>query len=197
MTPDKVLTDAHPEYVRPVGLRSLGCNSHFAKPYTIRSPHRVSIGRDVWFGPRTFLSVVEEHEGTQYTPTLRIGDRCVIESDLLVHCAGEIDIGSDVAITKRIFIGDSFRDYSDPETLPVEWSISEPEPVKIGDGVYLGTGAIICPGVTIGARTVVSAGAVVVRSVPPRSVVFGNPARVTMSWDEATGGWVSGIGRQS
>ncbi|WP_346770733.1 DapH/DapD/GlmU-related protein [Luteipulveratus flavus] len=52
------------------------------------------------------------------------------------------------------------------------------EPITIGDNVWLGGGVIVCPGVTIGADTVVGAGSVVVRDLPPKVVAVGSPARV-------------------
>ena len=52
------------------------------------------------------------------------------------------------------------------------------EPITIGDNVWLGGGVIVCPGVTIGADTVVGAGAVVTRDLPPNVLAVGNPARV-------------------
>lgn len=52
------------------------------------------------------------------------------------------------------------------------------EPIAIGNNVWLGGGAIVLPGVTIGDDSVVGAGAVVTKDVPPRSVVVGNPARI-------------------
>ena len=52
------------------------------------------------------------------------------------------------------------------------------KPIRIGNDVWIGGGAVVLPGVTIGARSVVGAGAVVVRDVPPDTVVVGNPARV-------------------
>lgn len=50
--------------------------------------------------------------------------------------------------------------------------------IRIGNDVFIGTGAIVLPGVRIGSRVVVAAGAVVTRDVPDNSVVAGNPARV-------------------
>lgn len=52
------------------------------------------------------------------------------------------------------------------------------KPIVIGDNVWLGGGAIVLPGVTIGANSVVGAGAVVTRDVAPNVVVAGNPAVV-------------------
>jgi len=52
------------------------------------------------------------------------------------------------------------------------------KPITIGDNVWLAGGVIVCPGVTIGANTVVGAGAVVTRDLPADVVAVGNPARV-------------------
>jgi maltose O-acetyltransferase len=54
-------------------------------------------------------------------------------------------------------------------------------PVHIGHDVWIGGGAIILPGVTIGDGSVVGAGSVVVRDVPAAKVVAGNPARILRS----------------
>ncbi len=51
-------------------------------------------------------------------------------------------------------------------------------PVVIGDDVWVGGGAIICPGVTIGSRSVIGAGSVVTRDIPDDVVAAGNPCRV-------------------
>jgi maltose O-acetyltransferase len=51
-------------------------------------------------------------------------------------------------------------------------------PVKIGSNVWIGGGAIICPGVTIGDNTTIGAGSVVVKSIPANVVAAGNPCRV-------------------
>lgn len=52
------------------------------------------------------------------------------------------------------------------------------KPVKIGDNVWIGGRAVICPGVTIGDNVVVAAGAVVTKNVPNNVVVGGNPAKI-------------------
>ncbi|KAJ2309551.1 hypothetical protein H4S02_009855, partial [Coemansia sp. RSA 2611] len=51
-------------------------------------------------------------------------------------------------------------------------------PVKIGDGVWVGGGAVILPGVTIGDGVTIGAGSVVTKDVPDNVVVVGNPARI-------------------
>jgi len=62
----------------------------------------------------------------------------------------------------------------------------ESRPIVIGDNVWLGSGAIVLPGVTIGENTVVGAGAVVPRDLPPNVVAVGNPARVVRTLEPGT-----------
>jgi maltose O-acetyltransferase len=52
------------------------------------------------------------------------------------------------------------------------------KPIAIGDDVWLGGGAIVCPGISIGDGTIVGAGSVVTRDLPPGVVAAGNPCRV-------------------
>ena len=54
---------------------------------------------------------------------------------------------------------------------------------RIVDNVFIGLGAIIMPGVRIGSNSIVAAGSVVTKDVPPNSVVGGNPAKVISSFD--------------
>ena len=67
----------------------------------------------------------------------------------------------------------------DPEERRAGWESAEP--IIIGDNAWLGGGVVVCPGVTIGADTVVGAGAVVTRDLPDGVVAVGNPARVIRS----------------
>lgn len=58
-------------------------------------------------------------------------------------------------------------------------------PITVGKNVWIGGGAIICPGVTVGENAVIGAGAVVTKDVPAQAVVVGNPARVIKYVDPA------------
>ena len=70
----------------------------------------------------------------------------------------------------------------DPSARRLGWEYAQP--ITIGDNVWLGGGAIVCPGVSIGDDTVVGAGAVVTRDLPAGVVAYGNPARVQREIDE-------------
>jgi maltose O-acetyltransferase len=70
----------------------------------------------------------------------------------------------------------------DPEPRRLGWESAEP--IAIGGNRWLGGGAIVCPGMTIGDDTVVGAGAVVTRDLPAGVLAAGVPARVLREIDE-------------
>ena len=134
---------------------------------------------------RTLLTELFERigEGTVLKPTLRcdygfniaIGDRTFVNYDCLLLDCNRITIGDDVQIAPGVHIYTA--------THPIDAKarrsgIESALPVGIGDGVWLGGRAVVCPGVTIGANTVVGAGSVVTRDLPANAVAVGNPCRV-------------------
>ena len=70
--------------------------------------------------------------------------------------------------------------------LPEERGDLCPQPVHIGEGVWIGSGSIVLPGVTIGDHAVIGAGSVVTKDVPAGCIAVGNPARVIRSIQEDT-----------
>ncbi len=96
---------------------------------------------------------------------------------------GEVHIGNHVLLAPnvQIYTATHTMDYLERRN----WTAYN-KPVRIGDDCWIGGGAIICPGVTIGPRSIIGAGAVVTRDIPADSLAVGNPARVirTLSPDE-------------
>ncbi len=92
-----------------------------------------------------------------------------------IRCKKKISIGNNVAIAHNVAISDSdFHTIRDENGV----QINPTKPVNIGNKVWIGRGAQILKGVTIGDGAIVAAGSVVIRDVPPRAVVAGNPAKV-------------------
>lgn len=93
------------------------------------------------------------------------------------HC-WHISIGNDVTIAPGAYI--LAHDASTKILIGYTWVA----PVTIEDGVFIGAHAIILPGVTLGAKSIVGAGAVVTSDVSPGAIVAGVPARVIGNIDE-------------
>ena len=102
---------------------------------------------------------------------IRIGDRVFINVGTTVLSVVEIVIGDDVAMANEVYVMDS-------NSHGVEGQAHVEAPVRIGAGTWLGARSMVLPGVTIGKRVLVAAGAVVTRDVPDDVLVAGNPARV-------------------
>ena len=92
-----------------------------------------------------------------------------------------------VRIGSHVMIGPMVQIYTAAHPIEAEirnqgWEVARS--IVIEDNVWVGGGAILLPGVTIGRNAVVGAGAVVTRNVPPDTVVAGNPARAIRSIDQ-------------
>ena len=104
---------------------------------------------------------------------LEIGDNVFINFGTSIVAASHVTIGNDSLIGTHVTVMDTdFHRVEDKA-----WDTSG-RPITIGQRVWLGNRSIILKGVSIGDDSVVAAGAVVTRDVPPRTVVAGNPARV-------------------
>jgi serine acetyltransferase len=119
-------------------------------------------------------------------PVLRVGDRCVIGRGSHIVAHHSIEIGDDVFTGPYVYITDQNHSYTDTE-VPVgrQWPVNSS--VRIGAGTWLGTGAIILPGATIGRNVVVAAGAVVRGKIPDHAVVGGVPAKIIREYVAGTG----------
>ena len=102
---------------------------------------------------------------------LRIGANCRINRDCCLDARSGLRIGDNVSVSPEVMILTTGHTYNDP-SFPLEGA-----PVVIEDHVWIGTRAIIMPGVTLGRGAVVAAGAIVTRDVAPGMVVAGVPAR--------------------
>jgi acetyltransferase-like isoleucine patch superfamily enzyme len=102
---------------------------------------------------------------------IRIGNGVFINAGVVVYSEVAVTIGNDVALANEAYVMDT-------SSHGIEGRDPKAAAVVIGDGTWVGARAIVLPGVTIGRRVVVGAGAVVTRDVPDDVMVAGNPARV-------------------
>jgi acetyltransferase-like isoleucine patch superfamily enzyme len=136
--------------------------SECAIPELVSDDPRVAVGRFSYGAPR--LRVWSDSD------RISIGAFCSIADDVVIFGGGEHNTGWVTTYPLRIALGD-----------PLAGADGHPAtkgPTRIGNDVWLGHGAIVLSGVTIGDGAVVGAGAVVAADVAPYAIVVGNPARM-------------------
>ncbi len=109
---------------------------------------------------------------------IQIGKYCLICPGVRISSAYEITIGDNCMFANCAFITDA-----DWHGIYDRVSIGRKEPIAIANNVWVGDSAIICKGVSIGENSIIGAGAVVTRSVPPNVIAAGNPARIVRQLD--------------
>lgn len=118
-------------------------------------------------------------ERGSYYKRLRVGSDCYFGRELFLDLQDEIIIEDQVTISHRVMI----LTHTDAGSSPLKDRLiaTSQAPVIIRRGAYIGANVTILQGVEIGESSIVGAGAVVTRSVPPSTVVAGVPARVIKS----------------
>jgi acetyltransferase-like isoleucine patch superfamily enzyme len=111
-------------------------------------------------------------------PSLYVGSNTYLGPGLSIGVAKEISIGSSCFIASNISISDNDGHPLDPLSRAKGDPVDKKDilPVKIGNFVWIGEGAIVLKGVSIGEGSVVAARSVVVRDIESYCVVAGNPA---------------------
>jgi acetyltransferase-like isoleucine patch superfamily enzyme len=136
-------------------------------------PQSVRLGREC-----VFENNVELHYLGPPTPEIciDIGDNAYISSGVQFNIQERIRVGRDVLIGSGTRLIDHNHGFSSCD-LPIRAQPISSEPITIGDDVWIGANVIILKGVQIGSSSIVGAGSVVLRSIPPGQIWAGNPAR--------------------
>ena len=129
---------------------------------------------------------------------IEIGDYCFLGAGSRIWSGDHIKVGNRVLIAHNVNITDNISHPVDagerhehykailqggfPKTSPG----TKDKAVSIGDDVWIGFNAVIMKGVTIGEKSIIGAGAMVLHDVPPYTIVGGNPAKVIGKVDKVT-----------
>jgi len=178
--------------VREGGLRLLRFESLFRSACTavghglvmeflpyVNGHCRIILGNHVRLAGKPSFGFLNRWEDA---PELIMGDHTFVGHGCLIAVGSSVRIGKHCLLASGVSVSDYdghpldavLRHTSPPPREPIK-------PVVIGDDVWIGADAIILKGVAIGDRSIVDAGAVVTKSVPPDVIVAGNPARVVKS----------------
>ena len=119
--------------------------------------------------------VVEQPLFCTYGYNVTVGDNFFLNVNCKLMDSGKITIGSNVFIAPNVCV------ITEEHAVDVEQRLAGLEyahPVTIGDNVWICAGAIILPGVTIGAGSIIGAGSVVTKDIPENCLAVGNPCKV-------------------
>jgi acetyltransferase-like isoleucine patch superfamily enzyme len=162
-------------------MYSFGYKSRIIKPMLISNHKYISIGDNVIIRNGIRLEVVDP----QNEVVIKIGNNVNIEQYVHIVARCNVSIGDNVSITGGCSIVDVIHPYDDIFAIDKIGSRIEKidMPVSIGDGSFIGFGAHINPGVTIGRNCIVGARSVVTKNIDEYSVVAGNPAKVIKKYN--------------
>lgn len=156
--------------------------SILTKPDVLYNPNQISIGNHVEIRKGVRLEV----QGVRAnTPKIEIGDGTSIHNYFHCGSAESIRIGRNVLIAGRVYITDHDHTFNNKNIPPIKAGLTI-SPVVIEDEVWIGEGAVILKGVTIGKRAVIGANAVVTKNVPAYAIVGGVPAKIIRMIDLKT-----------
>jgi acetyltransferase-like isoleucine patch superfamily enzyme len=162
---------AHFEYAAKIRAGN-GCS--FARQSLVRANTAegmcIRLGDNVSIRENALVSANQGH--------VSIGDHSWVGANSVIHGNGGVDIGSHVLIASHCVINTVSHNFDRTDT-PMSRQGLNTDPVVIEDDVWLGTGAVILQGVRVGRGSIVGAGAIVTKSLPPYSIALGVPARVT------------------
>ena len=111
---------------------------------------------------------------------LKIGNNSSIGPYCYIGCSGNIEIGSNVMISPRVSIYSENHVFENPSLPMIDQGVARSF-VIIEDDCWIASHSVVLAGVRIGRGSVVGAGSIVTKDVPPFSIVAGNPARVVKS----------------
>lgn len=164
-------------------LDQLGRGHSFIKPWHVEvfgSPVRIGKFSTIIATPdkKVRLSVWSADKNIT---GIKIGDHSLISPGVRISAASEIIIGNDCMIASSAYLTDSDWHGIYDRSL----AIGKTLPVCLKDNVWIGDSAIVCKGVTIGENSIIGAGSIVTKDIPPNTIAAGNPAVVVKTLDPA------------
>jgi acetyltransferase-like isoleucine patch superfamily enzyme len=171
---------------------SKGRKMSFHLTIMLYRPHaaRISLGNLVSLRRGAWLNVADPSPTGD--PVIVIEDGCAIGTESILSAKNKIHLERDVLVAQSVLIVDHNHEYEEISLPILKQGITEGGRIRIGQGCWIGHGAIIlCPKgeLTIGRNCVVAANSVVTQSIPDYSLVAGYPAKIIRQYDPETKAW--------
>jgi acetyltransferase-like isoleucine patch superfamily enzyme len=174
---------------------SFGEGAKIRPPFRILNPQRIFIGDHVSIREECYLHAYEDltklyafvddrykqdFDLSQYRYDSRIviGREVQVGRNFFISCTNSVEIGRNVTISERVFIGDNNHSFSHPEVPIMQQPNKVGTPVVVGPGSWIGAGASLLGGARLGRNTVVGTLSVVKDEFPDYAVIGPEPAKL-------------------
>ena len=163
--------------------------SQIASPLKISKSQYIKFGKNVRIKKNARIECYDKFAGRELNPELIIEDGVIIGYDFTCLVADSIKISRDTIIASHVMITSENHGVDPTSETPYYKQPLSTFSVSIGKGCWIGEDVVILPGVTIGDKCVIAAGAIVTKSVPDYSMVAGVPAKVIKKYNFETNQW--------
>ncbi len=153
---------------------------------TMKQAKYIYIGDSSFVGKHSRLNVY--NKSVNYHGNIKIGSHFSAQQYFYISSADHITIGDNVLIGGNVFITDNDHGIN-PELGSYQKQQLTTSPVVICDNCWLGEKTIVLKGVTIGSYSIIGAGSVVTKDIPPYCIATGNPAKVIKKYNAITKKW--------
>lgn len=161
-------------------FRRFGAGSTVEPFCSMSNPASIEVGAGVEIRELAWFNCLPREDGK---PTLVIGDGCYLGRFVHINAFNDIRLEDDVMIADRVYIADTDHFYKDREVPIMHQGDQIKGPVLLKRGCWIGTGAVILPGVTVGRNAVVGPNTVLHKDVPDYGMAYGSPAKVVLRAD--------------
>jgi acetyltransferase-like isoleucine patch superfamily enzyme len=172
-----------------------GLGAKIRPPFRILNPQRIFIGDYVSIREELYLHAYEdltklhaniddrykkdfELSSYLYDSRIVIDREVQIGRNFFISCTNLVEIGRNVTISERVFVGDNNHSFSHPEVPIMQQPNKVGTPITIGPGSWIGAGASILSGTRLGKNNVVGTLSVVKGEFPDHAVIGPEPAKL-------------------
>lgn len=166
-----------------------GKGSFIREHAQISGGNNINIGNHTRIYPYSRIECFTNISNQKYNPKLTIGNNVIMGRNTTILCADEISIGNDTMFASYCFISDENHGIDLSLNKRYECQKITTKPIKIGKNCWIGEKVIILPGVNIGDNSIIGAGSVVTKDIPPNCIAVGNPARIIKKYNMKNKEW--------
>lgn len=182
----KIIAKAKSLFLYPFQFKCFGKKSRIDKPLRVNGKNFIELGDNVIVHPYSWLEC-QTLTGCP-TPKLKIGKNSTIGHFNHIYATQSIVLEDYVLTADKVYISDNFHSYENPDRPIITQPIKQVNPVRIGEGSWLGENVCVI-GASIGKHCTIGANSVVTHDIPDYSVAVGAPARVIKQYNFETKQW--------